>query len=296
MRRSFITAAAALAVASLLLVGCTSERDGGAAPSGLASHSSTPSGPPTTKILSDVGFKVTPSGSGAYEIHIRVYGEPDFDKKTGEVSVSTLDKAGSAYGGQEGVGKLSIDPTSCGFRHGTDLIVPFEVSVRALSKIHLFGNVLADLDDVYGFQPSGSGPFDYINRFGVITSNECNFVTPSSNKFVQSRLPVSDIEKSTGEVSSISFLMIENGAKLTQANKELLLSAFAIHPGILGLVPDGQKVAVKYLNPDQTRLLKTNGCLALYVPLDVSVPNAEWTSLNDQKCDSTVFTTAQNGF
>lgn len=96
MRRSFITAAAALAVASLLLVGCTSERNGGAAPSGLASHSSTPSGPPTTKILSDVGFKVTPSGSGAYEIHIRVYGEPDFDKKTGEVSVSTLDKAGSA--------------------------------------------------------------------------------------------------------------------------------------------------------------------------------------------------------
>jgi hypothetical protein len=297
MRRSIVTTAAVLTVASLLLVGCSSERNGGVIPTGLASHSTAPSGPSTTKIISDAGFKVTPSGSGAYEVHVQVFDAPKFDTKTGEISISVLQNVGLSKSSKisSGVDTFSMDPTKCGYRHNVDLIVPIVVTARALSKKDVKGLINFQLDTIYGFQPSGKEWSDFTTRISLMDQTQCDVISPGDNT-LQAALATNDWTESFGDYSHFDFIMIQNGATLSPADREQLLSGLSLQPALLGPVPDGQKVKVTFLNPSQTRLLKGNHCMALFMPLDISVPNDEWTTLSDQSCDPSVFTTAQNGY
>jgi hypothetical protein len=182
--------------------------------------------------------------------------------------------------------KIAPNVTACGYRPGTDLLIPFNVSLR------IIGPGVADpsarlevlLGAGYGL-PSGDRWSDFVNRFGSIDYNGvCSIATvPDKNSEWQlDERALKGFKASDGDINVGGFLYIGGGLKLSPSDRTTLLEGVSISPETNALASDSPTITL--LTPTKTLLLQGNGCAAVFVPFVPSDSNSSWRTPAQEGC------------
>lgn len=234
----------------------------------------------TTPVSSDVGFLVTPESSGQYEVRVRVFEKADYDEETGNLSVSYLKEDGRRV-------TTGIDPVPCGYEPNVDIVVPIHITLRATTSTPLAQEALFSyIETDYGFQPTQDAWPHYVNTIGFV--NDCQILHPGDNAQLAFEVEAAGSTDSDQPSTSLRFMLIDGTNFTSEAERQEFLSKLALSVSVTSAAGPG-RLELEYLDPEDTRLLRDNGCFNIMQPLTVEVPNAAWTTPAEQECNVTNF-------
>lgn len=280
------TAAVVVAGVVLGLAGCAG---GGARAEGPVEldPSPTPS-VELTPVLSDTGYVVTGADGGpAYELRLRVYGEPAYDMATGELSLVVDDE-------DNGVQPTQISPADvgCGYQESRDLAVPVEFSFRNLGDADFTSQesfVAAVLDLTTGFDDPWyyyTSSFTYID----VASSVCDAVgVDSDGATVGSAAMTLSGEgyRPDGRGKTVYVLIFPDAKKLDPARLDEYLGSLAWEIDAIRPVT-GSSYTFEFTSVEDSRVFG-DACELMFAPLSLTSDNPHWSTLAEAGCDARTF-------
>lgn len=268
--------AGAALVVLLLLTGCAG---GGATGEADPEPTASPTPEGLTPVVSETGYRVTPDAGAPYEIDVTVWEPIDLSPEDGLAWVTTPSSDGSS-----GTASLGMDPvTECGYVEGYDVIVPFRAQVKALSDEPVNGSFTVAVDTSYGWGSERS-----LSDFNVTVQMVSRCGTDGEDGLAW----VYDVEDLTADASFLpgttDMLLLRGVKRLPDDVQQSVLNGISIMVNALELAPAG-KLRLDYTNPEQTRLLDGNGCLAIQAPLALVAGGPSWVKPEQNECVSPVW-------
>jgi hypothetical protein len=213
-----------------------------------------------------------------YQLGVQIFAPVSGDAKSGGPHI-WIDIQGEPT-------EIAPNVAACGYRPSTDLLIPFNVSLRIIGPgvANPSANLLLLLGAGYGL-PSGDRWSDFVNRFGSIDYNGvCNIATvPDTNSEWQlDERALKGFKASDGDINVGGFLYLGGGLKLSPTDRNTLLEGVSISPETNALAPGGPVITL--LTPSKTLLLQGNGCAAVFVPFDPSDSNSSWRTPAQEGC------------
>lgn len=276
MRRSGRAAIAAIVTGVLVLMGCGQGR-GDAEPEATAPLEG------TTPSKYEMLYTAAVEGKGTWEVKLTVFPPATLDEATGKMNTVIAGGDGTR------LDKSEVDPLACHYADALDMVVPVALQARRTDADEPSTvSMPFQVQWFYGFGPVQRSLAAYVNHVGYLSS-ECDMWTVGD----KDRSAVGAVTGFGGPAGSwsggVSYFYL-NGPKCLSPEKQAeLLGSLSVKVDPTAFFDSGDRVKVTYETPDTVRLLKGNGCLAVFEPLDLAFQSEQYTTFAEQNCDPVVW-------